>query len=338
MNLEDIARKAGVSRSTVSRVINHEAYVSERTRQRVLQVIEAESFSPNQAAQMLARGRTFVMGVVVPHETGAFFDDPFYFPTLLRGVTEVANQRDYATLLWLGDASLEGTRFYRRVLQNRLMDGLFVSTAPTDGILLDWLLELHIKFVVAERPVHSADRISYVTVDNVGAAIMVTEHFLRLGRRRIAHIVGRRTNIDALDRLAGYRQALARAGCPVDEALIEDGYFTRRGAYEATLRLLPHRPDAIFAAHDQMAVGVLQALHRAGRRVPEDVAVIGFDDLPTATEVSPQLSTVRQPVHEKGAQATRLMLDMIDGSVTEPQHLLLPTELVVRETCGGTSP
>src|SRR5262245_1896301 len=148
MNLEDIARKAGVSRSTVSRVINREAYVSENTRNRVMAVIEAEGYSPNTAAQILARGQTFIIGVVIPHESGAFFDDPYYFPTLLRGITEVANQRDYATLLWVGDEHLEGKRLYHRVLRNRLMDGLFIANAPTDGPLLEWLIKLNIKFVV----------------------------------------------------------------------------------------------------------------------------------------------------------------------------------------------
>lgn len=337
MNLEDIARKAGVSRSTVSRVINREAYVSETTRQRVMAVIEAEGFSPNQVAQILARGRTYVMGVVIPHDAGAFFDDPFYFPTLLRGVTETANQRDYATLLWVGDAHLEGNRFYHRVLKNRLMDGLFIATAPTDGPLLDWLIDLNIKFVVVERPAQYADRISYVTIDNISAAVMVVNYFIGLGRQRIAHVAGRYNNIDAQDRITGYRMALEQAGRQYEECLVQNGNFTRAGGYQATKRLLEFKPDAIFAAHDQMAIGVVQALHDSGVCVPDDVAVIGFDDLPTATGIIPHITTVRQPVTEKGARATELLLNLIEGSVKEPQQIILPTELIVRQSCGGNS-
>jgi LacI family transcriptional regulator len=337
LSLEDIAQKAGVSRSTVSRVINDEPYVSERTRTKVLRVIEAEGYRPNQTAQSLARGRTQLIGVVLPYELGGAFDDSYYIPTLLKGVTETVNRRDYANLLWWGDEHLEGERFHQRVLQNGLMDGLFIASAPTDGSLLDWLLRLRAKFVMVERPIHSADVITYVTVDNIAASLQVMRHLIGLGRRRIAHIAGKLTNVDAQDRLAAYRMGLEEAGLPYDPALVGKGEWQRERAYRITKDILNAKPDAIFAAHDQMGVGVIHAVQDAGLRVPDDIAVVGFDDLPSAMTSSPTLTTVRQPVYEKGKRATELLLDSIEGIGTYPQHILLPVELVVRESCGGKS-
>jgi DNA-binding LacI/PurR family transcriptional regulator len=337
MNLEDIAAKAGVSRSTVSRVINNEPYVSEKTRQRVLTVIEQEGFAPNPAARALVTQRTHVIGVVIPHVPIVVFEDAYYFPTLLQGVARITHERDYAMLLWLGQAGEDADHFYSRIVKNRLMDGVVIASAASRDPLIDHFLETSVPFVMVECPQHDWDRISYVTVDNIAAAHTAVSHLIALGRRRIAHITGNLAIADGRDRVEGYKRALQDAGLPLDESLIVEGHFTHQSGYLGMKMLLDRKVDAVFASSDITARGVLQALHEAGIRVPDDIALVGFDDLPTAKQVMPPLTTIRQPIEEKGALATSILLDIIECSPDEPRQVLLPTELVVRESCGAAA-
>ena len=179
-----------------------------------------------------------------------------------------------------------------------------------------------------------ADEISYITIDNVHAAQTAVRHLVGLGRRRIAHITGHLTISDGRDRLLGYKRGLEKAGLPVDPQLIYEGMFDREQGYFGMKHLLPYKPDALFAAGDTIAQGAITAVHEAGLRVPDDIAVVGFDDLDVASRTNPKLTTVRQPVQEKGARAAQLLIDLIEGAVDAPQHILLPTELVIRESCG----
>jgi LacI family transcriptional regulator len=336
MNLEDIAKQAGVSRSTVSRVINNEPYVSAKTRAKVMLVIEREGFRPNPAARMLVKQRTQIIGAVIPQTPHVMFDDQsYYFPTLLNGVAQAAQDSDYGMLLWLGQSGADQEKFYQRIIHNRLMDGLFIASASASQLLVSHLVEAEIHFVTVERPLYHDDVVSYVTVDNFRAAVMAVDHLIRLGRRHIATITGALDNPDGYDRLEGYKAALRGAGLRVKNSLIAEGKFTRVAGYEGMKKLLPHKPDAVFAASDMVATGALQALHEAGLHVPDDVAVVGFDDLPTALATTPQLTTVRQPTYDKGVRATQLLLDLVEGRVEGPQHVLLETELVIRGTCGA---
>lgn len=337
-NLEDIARKAGVSRSTVSRVINNEPYVSERTRAKVQAIIDSEGFSPNPAARMLVTQRTRVIGVVIPHTLLITFQDPYYYPTLLQGVSETTHDRDYATLLWWGQSRDEEERFAQRLLrQNRLMDGLILASATSSDPLIQKLVDLGTPFVMVERPARFEDRISYVSVDNVQAAQNAVAHLLSLGRRRVGTITGALDNVDGQDRLVGYRNALEMAGIPFNPALVAEGRFTHQSGVVGARRLVREKVDAIFAANDISAIGAMQAIKDAGLRVPDDIAIIGFDDLPNSVQSTPQLSTVRQPIQQKGIIAAGLLLDLIEGKVEGPQHVILPTQLIVRQSCGTVS-
>lgn len=337
MNLEDIARRAGVSRSTVSRVINNEPYVSARTRAKVMAVIQEVGYAPNPAARMLVTRRTHVIGVVIPRELITVFEDPYYFPTLLQGIAEAAQERDYATLLWVGSSSEDEDRLYERVLRNRLMDGLLIASATRQMGITRRLVEHHIPFVMVERPATLEDQINYVSIDNIAAAQDAVNHLIDAGRRRIGHITGSLNNSDGLERVEGYRLALRRARLPYDPDLVVEGHFTSRSGYLGMKALLKRGVDAVFAASDTTAYGALQALHEAGVRVPEDVALVGFDDLPRAVEANPPLTTIRQPIHQKGYQAAHLLLDLLDGKVRGPRHILLPTQLVIRASSGANT-
>ncbi len=335
MNLEDIAAKAGVSRSTVSRVINRASYVSEATRQRVMAIIEREGFSPNPAARALVTQRHQVISVVIPQVPAVLFEDNFYFPALLQGVSSAAHDRDYAMMLWLGLPDQDDEQFYRRLEQNRLVDGAVLASTPSANLLIDRYLDMNKPFVMVERPGHDYDRISYVSIDNLNASFELVTHLIKLGRRRIGHVTGNLAIADGRDRLDGYKLALSQADLPFDKDLVVEGNFTQQSGYDGAQALIAQGVDAIVAASDITARGVLMALHEAGVRVPDDMAVVGFDDLPTALRTSPPLTTVRQPVEEKGARAARLLIDLIEGCLEAPQQVLLPTQLVIRESCGA---
>jgi DNA-binding LacI/PurR family transcriptional regulator len=186
---------------------------------------------------------------------------------------------------------------------------------------------------MVERPVYRLEQVNYVTIDNVQATHTVINHLLGLGHRRIGTITGRLDNVDSQDRLRGYETALALAGLPND--LVVEGAFSNESGYLGMKTLLERGVDAVFAATDLMAIGASQAIMDAGLRIPEDIALVGFDDLSHAVEATPQLTTIRHPIHEKGALAARMLLDLIEGKIDSPHHVLLPTELTIRESCGA---
>ncbi|MBI5670879.1 MAG: LacI family DNA-binding transcriptional regulator [Chloroflexi bacterium] len=338
LNLEDIARLSGVSRSTVSRVINNHPNVREATKEKVMRVIREQNFHPNPVARMLATQRAQIIGIVVSQTATTFFNDTSsYFPTIIQGIADTTNERNYGTLLWLnnGSDSENEENFYRRIIHNRLMDGVIVISGSSSRILVDHLAETNIPFVCIERPHGVADRTTYVSINNVEGAKQAIRHLVSLGRRRIGVVMGPPENTDATDRLAGYYEAMQEAGLEVDPAWVFVGQFTTETGLQGARALLSQRVDAIFAGSDQIAIGLLQAFHEEGVRVPEDVAIVGFDDLPSAVEVTPQLTTVHHPIREKGAVATRLLLEQIEGRSVEPQHIFLPTHLVIRQSCGA---
>mgnify|MGYP005852110073 CR=1 FL=1 len=334
LNLEDIAKEAGVSRATVSRVINNEAYVSEDTRQRVQTVIEKLGYTPNIRGRILATGRTNIIGVVIPHNLTTVFDDQFYFPTLLNGVAQAANQRNYAMLLWIQESSTDEERFYERILKNHLMDGVLLASAEKNNSFIPRLLDTGIPIAMVEHPDKWEDRINFVTVDNYEAAIVATKHLYYQGRRKIGHITGALNNTDGLKRFEGYKQGLAELGIPYREEFVFEGNFESNSGYRGMQTLLKAHVDAVFCANDPTAIGALKALNELGVRVPGDIAVVGFDDLPTSERN--KLTTIHQPIHTKGAQATHLLLDQIEGVSDGASHVLLQTHLVIRETCGAS--
>lgn len=332
MNLEQIAKLTGVSRSTVSRVINRDPNVSEVTREKVLQVVRRVNYTPNIAARSLAAGRTYVLGLVIPMGVAALFSDP-YFPILIQSVSAACNAHEYSVMLWLAEPEYE-RRQIRQIVHSGLIDGVIVSSMLLNDSLVQALVDSHLPFMLVGRHPTNA-HVHYVDADNVGGAHEAVTHLLRLGRTRIAIITGPQNMIAGADRLAGYKAALHDRGLALDPDLIVEGDFTEAGGYRALQQLLPSRPDAVFAASDMMAIGALRALREAGQRVPEDVPVVGFDDLPQAARVDPPLTTVRQPTYRLGTMTVDSLLDLIAYPDSAPRRIVLPTELVVRASCGS---
>lgn len=330
--LEQIAELAGVSRSTVSRVINDHPNVRPEVRERVWQVIRQVGYQPHAAARSLVTNRTQIIGLIIPQAVTTIFTDPF-FPLLIRGIADECNAHHYHLMLSLFSDPTEQEGLYQRVLRGGYLDGVIVASTTLDDPLIPRLLRDQVAFVSVGR--YPDERVNYVDVDNVNGARMATEHLLRLGHRHIATVTGPLGMMAGHDRLEGYRQALEARGVSVDEELIAPGDFTEDGGRAAMRRLLDHNPTAVFVASDTMAVGAMKAIKEAGLRVPEDIAVVSFDDLPVASIVEPPLTTVRQPIQRLGSTAVDILLNLIEHQGEGTQKVILPTELVVRASCGS---
>jgi LacI family transcriptional regulator len=332
MNLEQIAKLSGVSRSTVSRVINNDPHVNAVTREKVMQVVKRANYTPNAAARGLAAGRTRVLGLVIPMGVSALFTDP-YFPVLIQGVSAACNMREYSVMLWLAEPEYE-RRQIRQIMYSGLVDGVIISSMLLNDSLVQALLEGDLPFMLVGR--HPTDRrANYVDADNIGGAREAVTHLLRLGALRVGTVTGPQNMTAGADRLVGYLAALRDRGVVSDPTLIVEGDFTEAGGYRAMQQLVPRCPDAVFVASDMMAIGALRALREAGLRVPEDVALVGFDDLPQAARTEPPLTTVRQQVYRLGSMAVDSVLDLIDHQDSVPRRIVLPTELIVRASCGS---
>ena len=334
LTLEDIAQKAGVSRSTVSRVINEHPNVRADVRQRVLQVIRSTDYHPNAAARTLASQRSWMIGLVLPRSVSAFFTDP-YFPHLTQGVAQACNQYNYTLGLFLIGSKEDEEKIIPRVSRRGFLDGILVQTGQLGEQLIDRLANSKIPLVIAGRP-FNPDGVSYIDVDNTDAAYNAVSHLIRLGYQRVATITGPANNTTSIDRKEGYLRALAERDRPLDESLVAEGDFTEASGYYAMQRLLPAKPDAVFAASDIMAVGAMRAVREAGLAIPDDVAFVGFDDLPLASFPDPALTTVRQPVNQFGSSAVGILVDLIEKGIRPPRRVMMVTELVIRDSCGAS--
>lgn len=322
VTLEEVARHAGVSPSTVSRILNGTAVVSDEKRQAVDNAVRKLGFVPNPVARGLAGGRTLSVGVVTQA-----IDSPFYGGTL-RGIEDRLDRAGYSPLFVSGhwDAADEARAI--DMLRARRVDALIVLTGRlSDAALRSTAKDLPV--VVTGRRLR-APRLVALDFDNFIGAVMGTRHLLDLGHRRIAFIAGDSGHPDAQERLRGYMQALADARVPYDPGLVVPGRYHEEDGSAAidALRKAGRRFSAVFAANDQMATGALLALHRHGLRVPDDISLLGFDDLPSSMYSLPPLTTVRQPAYAIGECVAMTVLDLLRG--VEPTAMMPPPTLVVR--------
>ena len=332
--LDEVARVAGVSRATVSRVVNGSPKVSADVRRTVERTIDRLGYVPNRAARSLVTRRSDSIAVVITEPAPRLFSDPF-FPRVIRGVSTALAARDLQLVLLMPDDAREEQRTIR-YLTGGHVDGVILVSLHGDDPLPTELAARRIPLVLVGRPPLGA-QVDYVDADNRGGARLAIRHLLEGGRQRIATITGPGDMVPGIDRLAGYRDALIEAGMPVDADLITTGDFTHEGGTAAMERLLAARPDldAVFCASDLMAVAALGVLQAAGRRVPEDVAVVGYDDAPIAMTTRPTLTSIRQPVEEMGREMVNLLTSSIEQNGRVPRHIVLATELIARASSAG---
>lgn len=334
LTLEEIARLSGVSRSTVSRVINQQPNVSQDVRQRVQAVIQDTGYQPNLAARTLVSKRSWMIGLVLPRSVSSFFTDP-YFPRLLQGIAQGCNQYDYTLGLFLVGSKEDEEKILPRVSRKGMLDGVLIQSGQIGDQLIDRMVKLDLPMVVVGSPLHT-DEVSFIDVDNVSGAYNAVLHLIRLGYQRIGTITGLSGAAASADRLEGYRKALLERGRNPDQSLITEGDFTEAGGYYAMRQILPAKPDAVFAASDLMAIGAMRAAREAGLKIPQDVAFVGFDDVPVATYANPQLSTIRQPIAQFGRNAVEILIDLIDNGIDPARRIIMDTELIIRESCGAS--
>jgi DNA-binding LacI/PurR family transcriptional regulator len=336
VTLDEVARVAGVSRATVSRVVNGNPNVGSDAKRQVERAIDRLGYVPNLAARSLVTRRSDSIGVVIAEPAGRLFEDPF-FPRLLRGIGAALSSRELQLVLLMPQSPHEESRTEHYLSAGHVDGALLVSLHGNDP-LPSAMLRRGIPVVVGGRP-HAGAGVSYVDVDNVQGARSAVEHLIAGGRRAIATIAGPPDMSAGLDRLVGYRQALEAADHVRDTGLEEVADFTQSGGADAMRRLLAARPDldAVFAASDLMAAGAIQVLRAANRRVPEDVAVVGYDDSSVAQSTEPPLTSVRQPIEEMGAEMVRLLVEHTARPSAVPRTVILATQLVTRRSSEGVS-
>lgn len=327
--LEEVAALAGVGRGTVSRVINNAAGVKESTRRSVQRAIAELGYVPNLAARSLAGRRADAVALVMTEPDWRMFGEPF-FSEIVRSVGDALTDTKVQLLLTLVRTDAERRRFVEYARGGRV-DGVMLMSVHAEDALPDMLAEVGLPTVLLGR--RSGDEgVTYVDADNAGGARSAVTHLLDSGRRSVATVTGPLDMYVAQCRLRGYREALRRAGVEDRSSWIAEGDFSEDSGRRATAELLARASeiDAVFAASDTMAAGALTALRAAGRRVPEDVAVIGFDDFPLAQHTDPKLTTVRQPLEDIGRTMVRLLLEEMEDSAVAWRHVILRTELVLR--------
>jgi len=335
LTLEDIARKAGVSRSTASRVVNHQPYVSEDVRNRVQRVIQETGYRPHAAARALASQRSWMIALIVPKTVSTLFTDTFY-PHLTQGIASACNEFKYTLSLFLVSTREDEEEIFPRVARTGFLDGLLVQSGQIGDKLIEKLMRADIPLVIIGRPFHP-EGVTYVDVDNVSAAHKAVDHLISLGYERIGTIAGPSNTTVGIDRLEGYVKALKDNQLSVDESLMVESDFTEQEGYRAMHKLLPVRPRAVFAASDIIALGAMRAVKEAGLKVPGDVAFVGFDDQPLPAGSDPQLTTIRQPVSRLGSRAVEALIGLIDNQNDSAQAIIMETQLIVRQSCGAAN-
>jgi LacI family transcriptional regulator len=333
--INDVAKLAGVSAMTVSRVINNSGYIGRETRSRVEAAIAELAYVPNAVGRQLRSKRTKMLALVLSDIMNPFFT------TIARGVEDVARAQGFSVMFCNTDESEAEEARYLLMLVQRQVDGVLLVPASTSGKSLRLLSSHHMPVVVIDRRIQSR-QIDSVRSDSEAGAYTLTQHLIGLGHRRIAVLTGRRSVSTSIDRVAGYCRAMLDAGLELDDDLVRYGEYNY-GEYnqvdgnrmaQEVLAADP-RPTAIFAANNFIAFGAMRSLRDAGFRVPEDVSIVAFDDLPVAWLSDPFMTVVDQPAYEIGRRAAELLLSRLDGTISGPgREVVLPSELIVRRSSG----
>ena len=325
----DVAREAGVSNSTVSRVVNNSDLVKPETREKVLNAMMRLGYVVNQQARSLRGGRSQVVGLLVPDVGNSYIGE------IIRGIDTELAANQYDLMLYTTHRRKTKESTYVATITRGLTDGLLLLLPTNVQAYMDSLQAQQFPHVLIDYQAVDNSQTSTIQSTNWQGAYDATQYLIGLGHRRIGYIIGLKEMQCSLDRLDGYRAALANHNIPFDPALIYEGDFYLPEGFEAasTFLDLPSPPTAIFAANDLSALGVMEAVRNRGLRIPEDISVIGFDDIPEAVQVHPNLTTVRQPLEDMGRLAVRLLLKQLGNSDMCGERVELPTELIVRDSC-----
>ncbi|MGI9862653.1 LacI family DNA-binding transcriptional regulator [Moorella naiadis] len=329
VNIKEVAERAGVSPSTVSRALSGRVVVSQETREKVLRAVRELNYQPNALAKGLKEGRSRTIGLIIPNVRN------LVFPAAIKGITDVAKKHGYTVILCNTDEDIETEKAYVDNLRKRLVDGLIFSTATAASTHILELKEQCFPVVLMIR--HLEDQVDAVIVDNYQGGYEATQFLIQRGYRRIALINGTMDLDLYRQRFAGYKAALAAAGLTYNEDLVVHGTKDWEDGYRAILTILERgqQPDAVFAASDPKALGAIKALKEKGLRVPQDIAVMGYDNLDMSELMDPPLTTMAQPFYEVGQRAAERLIRLINSKrKTRPTVERLPAQLLVRASVG----
>lgn len=338
VTIYDVAKKAGVGIGTVSRVINNSPQISPYTREKVLKIIRDLKYQPSAMAQSLARKKSNIIACIVP-----FFTEYFYFE-VLNGIQQALSNYGYDLILYNVDKLEKKEEILKRTIRERKVDGVLLISMPISDKLVSKFIESKLPIVLVDS---FHDALDSITVENEAGAFIATEHLISLGHNRIGMINGCLSSVPAINRLQGFKAALNKYNIVYNdnwvvnvslngdpEVLHNDG-FNKLAGYKAMTRLLEeneHRPTGVFISSDIQATGAINAIKEHGLKIPNDITIIGFDDIELSEYLG--LSTVHQPMYEMGKLAVDRLMDKIAGKLSDNFKTVFPTKLVIRETCG----
>lgn len=330
--IKDVAKLAGVNPSTVSRVLANNPRISEETRQRVLKAMQELGYHPNLVARNLVRRSTETIGLVLPRAAEEVFLNPF-FPELIRGISSIARREGYDLLLATGESEAEEKEAVLRMVRGRRVDGVILLVSRVDNRLGEELEAHRFPVALVGKPMQERD-MCWVDNDNITAAFQATDYLLGLGHRRIGLILGSLEFVVSLDRLDGYKQALQAQGLEFERKLVVHSDYTQVEGYRAMAELLERVPDltAVLVADDLMAFGAIQAIRERGLRVPRDISVVGFNNVPMSRFTAPPLTTVEVFTYRLGARVAELLIEKIRQPAARAGQDCIATELIVRKS------
>jgi len=334
ITIREVAKRAGVSVSTASLALNGKPRVSPATRQKVLQAAQELDYYPHVTAKNLADGQTRTLSLIIPVSLEHLFSSAGFFARLLQGMHRAALEGGYRLSLHIVESEEEAADQMREIVRSRAADGLLITNPTVNPPYLDFLKEQEIPYVFIGRPLE-AD-LPHVDNDNIAVSYLGVSHLIEKGHRRIAFLNGPDRFTFCLDRLKGYRQALAEAQIPYDEELVWTSPLTEEQAYETTAAALRRRCDfsALFAVSDIQAIGALRALREGERRVPEDVALVCVNNTALTHHFVPPLTTIDLHEDQLGYWSVRLLIRALSGKATDQGRIIVPSELILRGSCG----
>lgn len=332
--LKDVAKKAGVAPSTVSRVINDSSRISEETKLKVRKIMDEIGYHPNINARNLVKQRSHNLGLVIPYSTEEAFADPFY-SEILRGIGVLAHSKGFNLLLLTSNGEEEEKKTVLNAVRGKQIDGVLLLRAKKEDELIDELTKINFPFVIVGRP-EEKDKYYWVNNDNITASEKVVDYLIKNGHRKIAMIVGDENYIMNNDRLEGYKRSFKKNGLKINKELIASSDNTNhQSIYMLSQQLIKEHPEitAFYGMSDTMAYTIMQAMNDMNLKIPDDISIVGFNNNPMSKIVSPPLTTVDINIYLLGNKATELLIGVINGQVDKYQHTIVPANIIERESC-----
>ena len=329
--IRDIARLSGFSRSTVSLVLNDSPRISDKTRQKVVAVMEKVGYQPNVLARRLAERKSRMIGVLIPQTSHVLSD--FYFSEAISGISDVLMTSGYKLMLQVATPEFKTQKMYQNLFTEKYIDGMLILGALVDEPMVMELRDSGYPLLLVNS---TCTNVSSVIADNQKGASQVVDHLVRLGHKSIGIIKGLENVTTGADRSIGFAKAMNRNLLPIHEEWVAYGTFSEESGYVCMQQILGQRrlPTALFIANDMMAIGAMRAIRQHGLSIPDDIAIVGGDDIKLCSYIDPTLTTIHQDMYEIGALAASELISNIQKDESTVIHKLVPTELVVRKSCG----